>query len=40
MSTTIRFQQIRYLARDGVDVVYDFIGKATFAATAAAMRIG
>ena len=32
--------QIRYLSRDGVDVAYDFIGKATFSATAAAVRNG
>lgn len=32
--------QIRCLAPNGVDVVYEFIGKATFAASAAAVRDG
>lgn len=33
-------EQIRCLAPDGVDVAYEFIGKATFAATTAAVRDG
>lgn len=32
--------QIRRLAPEGVDVVYEFVGKATFAASAAAVRDG
>jgi NADPH2:quinone reductase len=32
--------QIRSIAPEGVDVVYEFVGKATFAASAAAVRDG
>lgn len=32
--------QIQRLAPNGVDVVYEFVGKATFAASAAAVRVG
>lgn len=33
-------EQIRKIAPDGVDVVYEFVGKATFAASVAAVRDG